>query len=249
MIQFRTDGSFVKTNQLRISDSGPPFNSKKLSIAQGFNHYQVTPGRQIANREVNLVRKPTNKTDQITKLKKKNTKTAKHEIHRRYHSNLYEEINERDRQCKEKIRGYAENRNKKMKKNGPRKTCAGGGSGHTKLCPSPARQAREGAYKENFGKQRQKSGNQDLKHKAEEHQETGCNLCEHLEDYYNLYKLRKAEKRISESYNSQQQNRSVNYGNRRNVKKTIEEAYKTDSNTDTSDYEEDEDYFEQTIST
>ncbi|CAG2186886.1 unnamed protein product [Mytilus edulis] len=57
----------------------------------------------------------------------------------------------------------------------------------------------------------------------------------------------RAEKRNSESYDSQQQSRSVNYGNRRNVKKTIEEAYKTDSNTDTSDYEEDEDYFEQTI--
>ncbi|CAG2186885.1 unnamed protein product [Mytilus edulis] len=113
IIQIRTDGSFVKTNQLRIPDSGPPSNSEK--------HYQVTPGRQIANKEVNLFRKPINKTEQITKLKKKNTKTAKEEIHRRYHSNLYEEINKRDRQSKEKIKGYAENRNK-MKK-----------------CPPPAR--------------------------------------------------------------------------------------------------------------
>ncbi|VDI61580.1 Hypothetical predicted protein [Mytilus galloprovincialis] len=57
----------------------------------------------------------------------------------------------------------------------------------------------------------------------------------------------RAEKRNSESYDSHQQSSSVNYENRQNVKKTIEEAYKTDSNTDTSDYEEDEDYFEQTI--
>ncbi|CAG2226938.1 unnamed protein product [Mytilus edulis] len=119
MIQIRTDGSFVKANQLRIPDSGPPFNSKKLTIEKGFKHYQVTPGRQIANTEVNLFRKPINKTEQITKLKKKNTKTAKQEIHRRYHSNLYEEINERDRQCKEKIKGYAENRIKEMKKLDP----------------------------------------------------------------------------------------------------------------------------------
>ncbi|VDI03260.1 Hypothetical predicted protein, partial [Mytilus galloprovincialis] len=103
MIQIRTDGSFVK-NQLRIPDSGPIFNSKKLDIDKGFKHYQITPGRQIANEEVNLFRKPINKTQQITKLKKKNTKTAKQEINRRYHSNLYEEINERDRQCKEKIK-------------------------------------------------------------------------------------------------------------------------------------------------
>ncbi|VDI35383.1 Hypothetical predicted protein [Mytilus galloprovincialis] len=146
MIQIRTDGSFVKKNQLRIPDNRPPFNSKKLAIDKGFNHYQVTPGRQIANKEVNIFRKPINKTQQITKLKKKNTKTAKQEINRRYHSNLYEEINERDRQCKEKIKGYAENRNRKMKKMAPRKTCAGGGSGHTKLW-APARQAREGRIK------------------------------------------------------------------------------------------------------
>ncbi|VDI74096.1 Hypothetical predicted protein [Mytilus galloprovincialis] len=57
----------------------------------------------------------------------------------------------------------------------------------------------------------------------------------------------RAKQRKTERYDSQQQSRSVNYGNRRNEKKTIEEAYKTDSNTDTSDYEEDEDYFEQTI--
>ncbi|CAG2193058.1 SLC30A2 [Mytilus edulis] len=107
MIQIRTDGSFVKKNQLRIPDSGPIFNSKKLAIDKGFQHYQVTPGRQIANKEVNLFRKPINKTQQITKLKKKNTKTAKQEINRRYHSNLYEEINERDRQCKEKIKGLS----------------------------------------------------------------------------------------------------------------------------------------------
>ncbi|VDI67336.1 Hypothetical predicted protein [Mytilus galloprovincialis] len=133
MIQIRTDGSFVKKNQLRIPDSGPTFNSKKLAIDKGFKHYQVTPGRQIANKEVNLFRKPINKTQQITKLKKKNTKTAKQEIHRRYHSNLYEEINERDRQCKEKIKGYAENRNRKMKKMGPPQDMRGRGSGHTKL--------------------------------------------------------------------------------------------------------------------
>ncbi|VDI57044.1 Hypothetical predicted protein [Mytilus galloprovincialis] len=103
MIQIRTDGSFVKKNQLRIPGNRPPFNFKKLAIDKGFKHYQVTPGRQIANTEVNLFRKPMNKTQQITKLKKKNTNTAKQEINRRYHSNLYEEINERDRQCKEKI--------------------------------------------------------------------------------------------------------------------------------------------------
>ncbi|VDI29298.1 Hypothetical predicted protein [Mytilus galloprovincialis] len=237
MIQFRTDGSFVKTNQLRISDSGPPFNSKKLSIAQGFNHYQVTPGRQIANREVNLVRKPTNKTDQITKLKKKNTKTAKHEIHRRYHSNLYEEINERDRQCKEKIRGYAENRNKKMKKNGPRKTCAGGGTNKI--------QSNRSSYSaHDFEDDRFKQNGRNITM-------SNCGYCgfDHCEGKKCPVYVCRAEKRISESYDSQQQNRSVNYGNRRNVKKTIEEAYKTDSNTDTSDYEEDEDYFEQTIST
>ncbi|VDI03259.1 Hypothetical predicted protein [Mytilus galloprovincialis] len=160
MIQIRTDGSFVK-NQLRIPDSGPIFNSKKLDIDKGFKHYQITPGRQIANEEVNLFRKPINKTQQITKLKKKNTKTAKQEINRRYHSNLYEEINERDRQCKEKIKRYAKKRNRKMKKMGPPQDMRGRGQWTYKIMPPPARQEREGADKENFGKQRQKSGNQD----------------------------------------------------------------------------------------
>ncbi|VDI42793.1 Hypothetical predicted protein [Mytilus galloprovincialis] len=137
MIQIRTDGSFVKGNQLRIPDSGPPYNSKKRAIDKGFNHYQVTPGRQIANKEVNLFRKPINKTEQITKLKKKNTKTAKQEIHRRYHSNLYEEINERDRQCKENIKGYAENGNKKMKKMGPPQDMRGRGQWTYKIIGPP----------------------------------------------------------------------------------------------------------------
>ncbi|VDI62428.1 Hypothetical predicted protein [Mytilus galloprovincialis] len=68
MIQIRTDGSFIKTNQLRIPDSGPPFNSEKLAIDndKGFKHHQVTPGRLIANKEVNLFRKPINKTEQIS---------------------------------------------------------------------------------------------------------------------------------------------------------------------------------------
>ncbi|CAC5388727.1 unnamed protein product [Mytilus coruscus] len=74
MLQIRSDGSFVKTNQLRIPDNGPPFNSEKLAIEKGSKHYQVTPGRQIANEEVNVFRKPINKTEQITKLKKKTLK-------------------------------------------------------------------------------------------------------------------------------------------------------------------------------
>ncbi|CAG2201255.1 unnamed protein product [Mytilus edulis] len=60
MTQIRTDGSFVKKNKLRIPDSGPTFNSEK--------HNQVTPGRQIANKEVNLLRKPIKKTQQISKV-------------------------------------------------------------------------------------------------------------------------------------------------------------------------------------
>ncbi|VDI07357.1 Hypothetical predicted protein [Mytilus galloprovincialis] len=63
MIQIRTDGSFVKKNKLRIPDSGPTFNSEK--------HNQVTPGRQIANKEVNLLRKHSKKTQQISKVKRK----------------------------------------------------------------------------------------------------------------------------------------------------------------------------------
>ncbi|CAG2242188.1 unnamed protein product [Mytilus edulis] len=144
MIQIRTDGSFVKKNQLRIPDSGPIFKSEKhyqirgrnkkrpltcpmgkfyLPRASGIalisNPAEITPGCQIANKEVNLLRKPINKTQQITELKKKNTKTSKEqEIRRRYHSNLFQEINKRDRQPKEKIKGYVENRNK-MKKMGP----------------------------------------------------------------------------------------------------------------------------------
>ncbi|VDI58848.1 Hypothetical predicted protein [Mytilus galloprovincialis] len=125
MIQIRTDGSFVKKNQLRIPDSGPIFNSEK--------HYQITPGCKIANKEVNLLRKPINKTQQITELKKKNTKTSKEqEIRRRYQSNLFQEINKRDRQPKEKIKEYVENRNK-MKKMGPPQDMRGRGIGHTKL--------------------------------------------------------------------------------------------------------------------
>ncbi|VDI73816.1 Hypothetical predicted protein [Mytilus galloprovincialis] len=157
MIQIRTDGSFVKKNKLRIPDSGPTFNSEK--------HNQVTPGRQIANKEVNLLRKPIKKTQQISKLKKKNTYTDKEqEIHRRYHSNLNEGINERDRQCKEKLKGYGENRNRKIKKMGPPQDMRGRGQWTYRIMGPPARQAREGADKENFGKVR-KPG---LKHKAEE---------------------------------------------------------------------------------
>ncbi|CAG2213739.1 unnamed protein product [Mytilus edulis] len=157
MIQIRTDGSFVKKNQLRIPDNRPPFNSKKLAIDKGFKHYQVTPGRQIANKEVNLFRKPINKTQQITKLKKKNTKTAKQEINRRYHSNLYEEINERDRQCKEKIKGYAENRNRKMKKMGPPQDMRGRGQWTYKIMGPPQDRRGRGRIKRTL----EKSGNQD----------------------------------------------------------------------------------------
>ncbi|CAC5411116.1 unnamed protein product [Mytilus coruscus] len=125
--------------------NNPVLEKRKSAIEQGFKHYQVIPGRQRANGEANVFRKPINKTEQITKLKKKNNITAKQEIsmHRGYHSNLYEKINERDGDYKEKIKKYAENRSKKMKKMdppkdrrgrgrrtkvmGPRKTCAGGG--------------------------------------------------------------------------------------------------------------------------
>ncbi|VDH94632.1 Hypothetical predicted protein [Mytilus galloprovincialis] len=107
MIQIRTDGSFVKKNQLRIPDSGPTFNSEK--------HNKVTIGRQIANKEVNLLRKPIKKTQQISKVKKKNTYTDKEqEIHRRYHSNLNEGIHERDRQCKENSKGMVKTENRKF---------------------------------------------------------------------------------------------------------------------------------------
>ncbi|CAC5418485.1 unnamed protein product [Mytilus coruscus] len=71
--------------------------------------------------------------------------------------------------------------------------------------------------------------------------------CKNCDRYNHLASLCRAEKKEQVGYNSQQQNRSVNYRNRRNVKKTTEEAYETDSNTDTSDYEEDEDYFGETI--
>ncbi|CAC5421054.1 unnamed protein product [Mytilus coruscus] len=73
MLQIRANGSFVKTNHLRIPDNEPPFNSRKFAIEQGFKHYQVTPGRQRANGDTNVFRKPINKTEQITKLKKKNS--------------------------------------------------------------------------------------------------------------------------------------------------------------------------------
>ncbi|CAC5410856.1 unnamed protein product [Mytilus coruscus] len=129
MLQIRANGSFVKTYHLRIPDNEPPFNSEKFAIEQGFKHYQVTPGRQRANGEANVFRKPINKTEQITKLKKKNSITVKQEMHRGYHSNLYEEINERDRDCKEKIKEYAENRSKKMKKMGPPQDRRGRGGG------------------------------------------------------------------------------------------------------------------------
>ncbi|CAC5387198.1 unnamed protein product [Mytilus coruscus] len=56
----------------------------------------------------------------------------------------------------------------------------------------------------------------------------------------------RAEKRNQERYDSPQQSRSVNYRNRRNVKKTTEDTNETDSNTDKSDYEEDENYFGET---
>ncbi|CAG2253961.1 unnamed protein product [Mytilus edulis] len=156
MLEIRTD-VFVKKNQLRIPDNRPPFNSKKLAIDKGFKHYQVTPGRQIANKEVNLFRKPINKTQQITKLKKKNTKTAKQEINRRYHSNLYEEIDKRDRQCKEKIKGYAENRNRKMKKMGPPQDMRGRGQWTYKIMGPPQDRRGRGRIKRTL----EKSGNQD----------------------------------------------------------------------------------------
>ncbi|CAG2221577.1 unnamed protein product [Mytilus edulis] len=145
MIQIRTDGSFVKKNQLRIPDSGPIFNSEK--------HYQITPGCQIANKEVNLLRKPINKTQQITELKKENTKTSKEqEIRRRYHSNLFQEINKRDRQPKEKIKGYVENRNK-MKKMGPPQDMRGRGHWTYKIMGPPQDRRGRGRIKRTWKSQ------------------------------------------------------------------------------------------------
>ncbi|CAC5410857.1 unnamed protein product [Mytilus coruscus] len=71
-----------------------------------------------------------------------------------------------------------------------------------------------------------------------------CNNCERYNPFASVCR---EEKRNEVQYDNQQQNRSVNYRNRRHVKKTIEEAYETDLNTDISDYEEDRDYFGQTI--
>lgn len=66
MLKIRVDGSFAKPNHLRIPDKGPPFNSGKFAIEQGFKHHRVTPVRQRANGEANVFKKTINKTEHTT---------------------------------------------------------------------------------------------------------------------------------------------------------------------------------------
>ncbi|CAC5357722.1 unnamed protein product [Mytilus coruscus] len=70
--------------------------------------------------------------------------------------------------------------------------------------------------------------------------------CRNCKRYNHFASVCRAEKKNQGRYDSQQQGRFVNYRNRRNVKKTTEDTSETDSNTDKSDYEEDEDYFGET---
>ncbi|CAC5388769.1 unnamed protein product [Mytilus coruscus] len=147
VIRNETCGTETKFIVVKGKINSPPL-IRKFAIEQGFKHYQVTTGRQRANREANVFRKPINKTEQITKLKKKNSITAKQETHRGYHSNLYEEINERDRGCKQTE--YAENISKKMKKMGPPQDRHRRGR-RTKVMGPPARQAREGTEDKSNG--------------------------------------------------------------------------------------------------